>query len=219
VAGVLLTDAEFDHTLGLLVMREGSKYVVFGTASVLTTLSEHFPVRRLLRNFADVTWQTVAVGTPFRLDDRLTATAFVTGHKHPRYVVSSFRDEGAVVGYRLTDSGTGATAVYAPGVSRWDDEFDAEVSNADCVIIDGTLWTDDEMLHTGTGRRRGLEMGHLPMSGPGGTAARLAALPAKYKIYTHVNNTNPVLDESTAERRELAAMGIELGRAGLRVEL
>lgn len=219
VAGVLLTDAEFDHTLGLLVLREGSNLTVFGTSAVLATLTEHFPVRRLLRDYADISWRTVEIGVPVWLDDRLSATAIAVGQKRPRYVGSLLQEEGAVVAYRLEDARTGGVAVYAPGVSSWDDALEAVFSTADCVIVDGTFWTDDEMLRTGTGSRHGHQMGHLPMSGPDGTAARLAKLSARYKIYTHVNNTNPALDPDSNQHRELMELGIEIGRAGLRIEL
>ncbi|MPZ61245.1 MAG: pyrroloquinoline quinone biosynthesis protein PqqB [Propionibacteriales bacterium] len=219
LSGVLLTDAELDHTIGLLVMREGSAYTVFGTAAVLAMLAEEFPVRRLLRDYADVTWREAVLGAPMALDDTLTATAFAAGTKHPRYAVSQRHDSGSVVGYRLEDARTGVTAVYAPALAHWDDAVQAELEKADCVIVDGTFWRDTEMIHTGSGRRRGSEMGHLAIDGPGGSAERLAMLPARYKIYTHINNTNPILDDSSPELRRLAELGILIGRAGLRVEL
>jgi pyrroloquinoline quinone biosynthesis protein B len=133
--------------------------------------------------------------------------------------VNSPGAEGAVVAYRLTDSQTGATSVYAPGLSAWDGGIEGELRAADCVLVDGTFWSDDEMARTGTGARTGREMGHLAMSGPDGSAERLGGLPARHLIYTHINNTNPVWDESSPQRRELADKGIRIGRAGLRLEL
>lgn len=219
VAGVLLTDAEFDHTLGLLILREGSDLVVMGTETVLATLTDDFPVRALLRDYAHVTWRVVEPGVPVPLDEGLSATAVPVGHKRPRYATSSRPDDGAVVAYRLTDPRTGRVAVYAPAVPSWDGPLVDAVADADCVVVDGTFWTDDEMVRGGTGGRLGRQMGHLPMSGPDGTAVRLAALAARHKIYTHVNNTNPALDPDSAEHRELAERGIVIGRAGLRIEL
>lgn len=219
IAGVLLTDAEFDHTLGLLILREGSALTVWATAAVLATLTDDFPVRSLLKDYADVTWEVVEPEVPVPLDDGLTVTAVPVGDGHPRYVASPRPGDGAVVAYRLTDPRTGRTAVYAPAVSRWDGAFEKLVSQADCVVVDGTFWTDDEMVRGGTGNRLGRQMGHLPMTGPDGTATRLAALPARHKIYTHVNNTNPALDPDSAEHRELVELGITIGRAGLRIRL
>ncbi|WP_406689783.1 pyrroloquinoline quinone biosynthesis protein PqqB [Saccharopolyspora sp. ID03-671] len=219
VAGVLLTDAEFDHTIGLLVLREGSALEVHGTAPVLAALTDHFPVRDLVADYADFRWRTVHVGKPVDLDERLQVTAFATGSKPPRYVGHHAGPGEWETGYVLHDPVSGGTAVYAPGVPRWDEHFAEQVADADCVFVDGTFWTDDEMARQGTGDRPGRSMGHMPISGPDGSARQLAALPARRKIYVHVNNTNPILDESSAERAELAAQGIEVGRAGLEVEL
>ncbi|OLT41283.1 pyrroloquinoline quinone biosynthesis protein B [Saccharomonospora sp. CUA-673] len=223
VAGVLLTDAEFDHTIGLLMLREGSSLTVYGTDPVLGALRRNFPVRDLLGDYADVAWSPVAVGEPIHLDDRVRATAFLTGSKAPRYVgaASTADADGPAweVGYRLEDTVTGGTAVYAPTLPRWDESFAAQVAAVDCVFVDGTFWTDDEMSVRGAGGRTGRSMGHMPVSGDDGSAHRLAALTARRKIYTHINNTNPVLDEDSKERRWLTDLGIEVGRAGLEVEV
>lgn len=114
---------------------------------------------------------------------------------------------------------TGGTVVYAPTLPRWDEKFAEQVASADCVFLDGTFWTDDEMSRQGAGSRTGRSMGHMAVSGDDGSARALAALPAKRKIYTHINNTNPILDEESTERRWLTGLGIEVGRAGLEVEV
>ena len=222
VAGVLLTDAEFDHTIGLLVLREESSLTVYGTYPVLEALTLWFPVRELVSDYADFSWSFVEPGEPLDLDDRLRATAFMTGAKAPRYIGNSrLRAPSSAweVGYRLEDRVTGGVAVYAPTVPRWDDAFAAQVASADCVFVDGTFWTDDEMSARGAGSRTGRAMGHLPVGGVDGSARALAALSAKRKIYTHINNTNPILDEASDERRWVTSLGIEIGRAGLEVEV
>jgi pyrroloquinoline quinone biosynthesis protein B len=212
---VLLSDAEFDHTIGLLVLREGSRLTVYATAAVLNALAEHFPVARLLSNYADLHWQQIEPGRAVSLDERLQATPFVTGRKRPRYVTAGHgQSEEWVVGYRLEDPVSGGVAVYAPAVLDWDAGLARQMSSADCVFLDGTFWTDDEMLRTGTGKRGARQMGHMPISGEDGSAVRLARLPARRKVYIHINNTNPVLDETSAERRQLAELGIEIGGAG-----
>ncbi|KMS87863.1 pyrroloquinoline quinone biosynthesis protein PqqB [Prauserella rugosa] len=223
VAGVLLTDAEFDHTIGLLMLREESSLTVYGTYPVLDALNRTFPIRGLLSDYAEISWSVVDVDEPVELDDRLRVTAFLTGSKAPRYVGAPpgpSADRSAwEVGYRLEDTGTGGTAVYAPTLPRWDENFAEQVASADCVFVDGTFWTDDEMSARGAGGRTGRSMGHMPVSGEDGSAHRLAALRARRKIYTHINNTNPVLDEDSKERRWLTDLGIEVGRAGLEVEV
>ncbi|TDD37356.1 pyrroloquinoline quinone biosynthesis protein PqqB [Saccharopolyspora elongata] len=222
VAGVLLTDAEFDHTIGLLMLREESSLTVYGTYPVLEALALWFPVRELLSDYADLSWSLVEIGKPLDLDDRLRVTAFLTGSKAPRYMGRSQLHRESKeweMGFRLEDKVTGGTAVYAPTLPRWDEKFAEQVASADCVFLDGTFWTDDEMSCRGAGSRSGRSMGHMPVSGEDGSALALAALPAKRKIYTHINNTNPILDEGSEERRWLAGLGIEVGRAGLEVEL
>ncbi|MFJ1766890.1 pyrroloquinoline quinone biosynthesis protein PqqB [Amycolatopsis sp. NPDC088138] len=219
VAGVLLTDAEFDHTIGLLVLREGSALTVYGTSPVLDALTSSFPVRDLLSDYADLSWSQLETGRPLDLDDRLRVTAFPTGSKAPRYVGRPHDSAEWEVGFRLEDRVTGGTVVYAPTLPRWDAAFAAQVVSADCVFLDGTFWTDDEMSAQGAGNRTGRSMGHLPVGGADGSARALAALPATRKIYTHINNTNPILDDESPERRRLTDLGIEVGRAGLEVEV
>ncbi len=222
IAGVLLTDAEFDHTIGLLMLREESSLTVYGTFPVLEALALWFPVRQLLSDYADFSWSQVETGTPLDLDDRLRVTAFRTGSKAPRYIGRSrLRDQSSEweVGFRLEDKVTGGIAVYAPTLPQWDEKFAEQVASADCVFLDGTFWTDDEMSSQGAGGRTGRSMGHMPVSGDDGSARNLAALPAKRKIYTHINNTNPILDEESKERRWVTDLGIEVGRAGLEVEV
>jgi pyrroloquinoline quinone biosynthesis protein B len=219
VAGVLLTDAEFDHTIGLLVLREGSSLRVLGTAPVLSALTDHFPVRGLLRDYAELSWEVIEVGTPIDLDERLRVTAFRAGTKAPRYVPQPRPAGDWEIGYRLEDRVNGTVAVYAPVVPDWTGKIVEELGNADCLFVDGTFWTDDEMARSGTGDRTGRSMGHLPISGADGSAQALAALPVKRKIYIHINNTNPVLDATSPQRRWLDDLGIEVGRAGLEVEL
>jgi pyrroloquinoline quinone biosynthesis protein B len=224
VAGVLLTDAEFDHTIGLLMLREESTLTVYGTAPVLDALTTWFPVRDLLSDYARLSWSRIELGTPLDLDDRLRVTAFRTGSKAPRYVGRTRHPLGDSpsaweVGFRLEDTVTGGTVVYAPTLPRWDEQFAGQVASADCIFLDGTFWTDDEMSCQGAGSRTGRSMGHTPVGGADGSARALAALPARRKIYTHINNTNPILDEESREREWLTSLGIEVGYAGLEVEV
>lgn len=219
IAGVLLSDAEFDHTIGLLVLREGSPLHIYATTPVLDALDDDFPVRDLLADYTELRWHEIDAGDRIELDERLRVTAFNTGSKPPRYVRHPKPFDNWEVGFHLSDIVTGGTAVYAPTVPRWDADFAARVGSADCVLIDGTFFTDDEMRHTGAGTRRGSEMGHLPIDSANGSLRMLAELPAKRKVYTHVNNTNPILDPNSPEHERLTKLGVEVGRAGLEVEL
>ncbi|EHR50710.1 metal-dependent hydrolase, beta-lactamase superfamily I [Saccharomonospora marina XMU15] len=219
VAGVLLSDAEFDHTIGLLVLREGSPLSVYATPPVLDALGSDFPVSELLADYAELSWRELRTGDTVELDEQLQVTAFPTGSKPPRYVRHPKPFADWEIGFHLRDTVTGGTAVYAPTVPRWDADFAARLDGVDCVMIDGTFFTDDEMTRGNTGTRRGRDMGHLAVGGADGSLRMLARLPAKRKVYTHVNNTNPILDPESPEHQLLTKMGVEVGRAGLEVEL
>lgn len=219
IVGVLLTDAELDHTIGLLVLREGTGLTVYATRPVLAALDAAFPVRAILRHYAPVDWQPLKPGLPVHLDGgRLRVEAFRTGARPPRYA-RLLAGESWVVGYRIEDRETGGVAVYAPCVEAWSAELAAAAGGADCVLLDGTFWCDDEMRRAGTGTTTAATMGHLPIAGADGTADRLAGLPGRRRLYVHVNNTNPVLDRRSAERRALAERGIDVAADGMLLEI
>lgn len=228
VAGVVLTDAEFDHTIGLLMLREGAQLDVYATAPVLRCLEDDFPVRRLVRDYADFRWHTVAVDVSFTLPHGLSVTLFPVADKKPRYAGRSAPEPGAVTGCRIEDPNTGGRLVWAPQVGRFDERLRAELDAADCALVDGTFWTEHEMADAGVGRLPAAAMGHLPLGGDGGDggdngggglAAMFAATSAGRKLLTHINNTNPVNDPLSEQRRVLAALGVEVAHAGLSLEL
>ncbi|BAS26993.1 pyrroloquinoline quinone biosynthesis protein PqqB [Limnochorda pilosa] len=220
IRGILLTDAELDHTVGLLVLREGAELTVHSTATVREALSGPFPVREMLRPYATLEWIEVRPGASFVLDGgRIRAVAFRTGSKAPRYVGSAVRGDGWSVGYRFEDTSTGGALAYVPGLEAWTPEVEEHLAGTGAVFLDGTFWSDDELVALHASESTAREMGHLPMTGPGGTARRLAELAVPLKAYVHVNNTNPVLREDGPEYRFLASLGIGVGWDGLEVEL
>ncbi len=220
IHGVLLTDAELDHTIGLLVLREGAQLDVYASRAVLAALAEDFPVRRVLQFYARFRWVEVNPREAFSLDeDRLGVEGFRVGVKKPRYSAASKIDGDWVIGYRFEDLETRGIVIYTPVIERWTAELAAELGRADCAFVDGTFWTEDEVVASGVGTLSARDMGHLPISGREGSAERLALLPAKRKIYIHLNNTNPVLDEGSREHRFLADRGLEVGWDGMEVEV
>jgi len=220
VCGVLLTDGELDHTLGLLILREGTSLEVFATATVLAALGEAFPVRQILHSYAPFRWQEVKPGHAFLLDEgRLRVQGFRLGVKQPRYATSSKTDGDWVIGYRFEDLESGGVAVYAPAIEAWTNALDAQLSGVRCAFIDGTFWTDDEMIQLDASPLTAREMGHLKISGAGGSAEHFAALPIPRKVYLHINNTNPIMDDESPESRLLTGMGIEVGWDGMEVEV
>ncbi len=234
VSGVLLTDGELDHTIGILMLREGSPLEVYGPWPVLDALRDSFPVRPILDPYGSLTWRAARPGATIALDEQLSATAIPLGVKKPRYArptpartspeepplphASSLPPHVArvgepwVVAYRFEDRLTGGSLVYAPCVAEWTAALDAALAGAGCVILDGTFFHDDEMLHATGEDRPARAMGHLPIAD---SCQRLRAHPGARKLYTHLNNTNPVLAEDSPERATLDAAGIEVAYDGL----
>ncbi|MDQ6744181.1 MAG: pyrroloquinoline quinone biosynthesis protein PqqB [Candidatus Dormibacteraeota bacterium] len=218
--GVLLPDAELDHTIGLLVLREGSPFDVYGTAPMLAALDGAFPVRRLLEAYTATRWLEVSVGKPLSLENgRLTVVAFPTGARRPRYAAGCAVDGHWRVGYSIADTQSGGAAVFAPSVEYWSPELEDALADADCAFVDGTFWSENEMDVTGRRARPAAGAGHLPIAGPAGSAARLAGSGAGRHIYVHVNNTNPILDVRSPERRMLDELGLEVGQDGMELRI
>jgi len=97
--------------------------------------------------------------------------------------------------------------------------LERHLEGADCIFLDGTFWHSDELQLLGVSELNAADMGHLPVGGSSGSAERLARIPARHKVYIHVNNTNPMLDESSPERGNLKELGIEIGYDGMEMEV
>lgn len=219
VAGILLTDAEIDHTAGLLLLRESTTPLkVFSTAAVREALTEGYPVLRMLESYSGVDWTELPIGVPVALADAmLDVEAFEVGGDAPLYLADPTADVGAV-GLTVTDRTSGRALTYVPGLARLDDEIVARFEASDCVLVDGTFWEPDELVELGIGARGASEMGHLPLATPAGTLSWLGSLRAR-TILVHMNNTNPVLLEDSPERAMVVAAGVEVGHDGLEIEL
>lgn len=207
IRGVLLTDAELDHTLGLTMLREGAGLRVWAPAAVLSALAEDFPLREIVSRYG--AWQWLPIDA-VELDG-LRVTAFAVSDKRPKYVRSAAPGPW-VVAYRIVDSATGGALVYAPCLASWPDGFDELVSGASCVILDGTFYSPDELTgatRAGTDHAAQRAMGHLPIAGPDGSLARIAHHPGPTWLYTHLNNTNPLLDDRSAEYAAVRAAGAD----------
>jgi pyrroloquinoline quinone biosynthesis protein B len=214
---VLLTDAELDHTLGLLLLREGQGVDVHATEAVRDTLANGTAVLRTLEAYCPVRWHLVVPGADAHLGDGLSYRAFdVPTTKPARF--GSGAEKGRVVGYRLTDERTGRSAVYLPGVQALMPVRD-QLDDCACLLVDGTCWHDDELVQLGLAGKTAREMGHLPIDGPGGSLEQLAPLPIDRKIYIHINNTNPILLDDSPERRTVEQHGMEVAMDGLELRI
>jgi pyrroloquinoline quinone biosynthesis protein B len=213
VAGVLLTDAEIDHTAGLLLMRESAAPIrVYGSAGVGRALREGYPVLRMLERYCGAEWQTLEPGP---LDgSSLEVEPFPAGGDAPRYLEGTELEASGLV-----FSDTGGTLTYVPGLARLDDGVVARLASSDVVLVDGTFWHDDDLARLGISDRTARDMGHVPLAGPGGSLEVLAGLERPRKILVHINNTNPILLEDSPEREEVVRAGVEVAYDGLEVDL
>jgi pyrroloquinoline quinone biosynthesis protein B len=212
--GALFTDAELDHTLGLLTLRGGAGLTVWAPGPVLHALKDQFDLRTVIDGYAPVAWRHVD-DQPFDLGG-LRVTAIPISGKRPKYARSSTVDGHWVVAYRFEDAVSGGVLVYAPCLASWPDGFDEVVAGADCLLLDGTFHAASEM-GSATGSSSGqAAMGHLPITA---SLPALRRFPSVRRLYTHLNNTNPVLDPSSPEAEELREAGVEVPPDGTVIEL
>ena len=224
VRAIVLIDAQIDHTTGLLMLREGAPLEIHCTDMVREDLTSGNPLFRILDHYCGVRWHPIPADadSTFAVSgaEGLSFTAVPLKSKAPPY--SPHRDnphKGDNIGVRVTDRASGKALFYAPGVGEIEPHLAPFLAAADCLLIDGTFWTEDELVRLGISAKRARDMGHLPQSGPGGMIDVLKPLRAGRKILTHINNTNPILNEDSAERRVLDAAGIEVAYDGMEIEL
>ncbi len=223
IRAVILVDSQIDHTLGLAMLREGDRLEVYCTGSVRTDLITGNPLFRILESYCGVNWHEVEVaGGGFRIPgiDGIEFAAVPVSSKAPPY--SPHREaprEDDNIALMITDVSSSQSAFYAPGLAAVDTRVWDCMSRASCLLVDGTFWTDDEMIRIGAGRKHGREMGHLALSGEDGTLALLRRLPPARKVLIHINNTNPILDEDSSERHELNRAGVEVAYDGMEIVL
>ena len=220
IAGVLLTDAEIDHTAGLLLLRESATPLhVYGDAGVERALRDGYPVLPMLQRYCGAEWQPLEPGRTQPLDgSSLEVEPFAAGGDAPRYLAGSDVELEAS-GLVFRDRATGGVVTYVPGLARLDDGVVRRFAASDLVLVDGTFWRDDELARLGISDRTAGDMGHVPLSGPGGTLEVLAALERPRKVLVHINNTNPILVEDSPEREEVVRARVEVAYDGLEAEL
>jgi pyrroloquinoline quinone biosynthesis protein B len=226
IQAVVLSDAELDHTAGLLALREGRSLRVYATEWVYTAISRWNPILRTLRAYCEVEWQPVRLQETLALrgangvDSGLACQAFSTaGNKTVAFAADPTPHPEVTVGYRLTDTRTGRALVYVPGVQEWSAAVRQQLQNCACVLFDGTCWYDDELARLGIGGKTSRAMGHLPVGGADGSLEQLAALDSARKVYIHINNTNPLLIENSPQRRAVEARGIEIAVDAMELEV
>ena len=224
IRSVVLMDAQIDHTTGLLMLREGRPLEIYCTDMAREDLSTGNPLFKILGHYCGVNWHHVPTGRgnsfPVIGAEELTFTAVPLKSNAPPY--SPHRDnplEGDNIGMRIADPRSGKVLFYAPGLGEIEPHLKPFLEEADVLMVDGTFWTDDEMIRLGLSKKHARDIGHLPQSGAGGMIEVLKPLKASRKILIHINNTNPILDEDSDERRQLAGAGIEVAYDGMDFKL
>jgi pyrroloquinoline quinone biosynthesis protein B len=225
ITGIVLVDGQVDHTTGLYMLRESTRpWPIWCTDSTYADLTRGNPILNVLGHFCGVDRRAIDLaGSPFQVEGvkGVSWRAIPVPGKPAPY---SPNREKPVLGDNLalvlSDEGSGRTAVYAPGLGAMDDRVWQAMQSATCVMVDGTFWTDDEMIRLGASKKHARDIGHLPQSGPGGMLEWFEKLPrTTRKVLIHINNTNPILDESSAQAAEVARRGVEVAWDGMEIEL
>ena len=222
IEAVVLTGAEIDQTAGLLNLRERQPFTLAATPETLAALGANTMFDALAPDV--VTRRAVEMGKPFALPGGLTAELFVVPGKVPLYLErgtpETAQETGANVGVEIAHDG--ARLCFVPGAAAVTPALRARLEQADVILFDGTLFSDDEMIASGTGEKTGRRMGHMPIDGADGSLAALSGLPSglgKRRIYIHINNTNPILIGGSPQRRAVEAAGWDVAEDGLEIRL
>lgn len=224
IRGVVLASADLDHVLGLLLLRELQPFQVHAAQSVIKILRGNNMFRMLNRVSDQVQWQTVSAGELFSLQPRIGDRAAIgcravaVSSHYPAYAQDVPKSDEAVLGLILTST-SGDTMGFFPQLAQLTPELIKLFAKLDCLLLDGTFWSDDELIRLQGSGQRAREMGHVPVGGEDGTLQQLAALNTPRKMYIHINNTNPMLNESGVEYRAVRDAGWELAEDGCQFTL
>jgi pyrroloquinoline quinone biosynthesis protein B len=229
IAGVLLTSGDLDQITGLLSLRELQPFRIYCTASLRHILRQQNSVFAMLNRVPQqVTWTDVSPESSFPLvtvaggDSGLCCEVFSLGSRYPVYVgdqsLAKLPPTEASLGL-IVKSPSGARLAYLPAVSELDDRLLQRMETVDLLLFDGTFWSDDELIKVQGSGATAREMGHIPVSSEVGSLQKLKSLRRPRKIFVHVNNTNPMLDESSPQYREVRAAGWEVAEDGWHFDL
>jgi pyrroloquinoline quinone biosynthesis protein B len=225
IGAIVLVDGQVDHTAGLYMLRESARpWALWCTDAVYEDLTEGNPIIGVLSHYCRIERRRMSLdGAGFGID-AIAAVRWlavpVAGKPAPYSPNRESPVAGDNIALLITDEHTGKSLFYAPGLGSIDEAAWRAMNSASCVLVDGTFWSDDEMPRLGLSRKRARDIGHLAQSGPGGMLEWLGRLPeATRKILIHINNTNPILDEDSAERAEVGRRGIEVAWDGMEIDL
>jgi pyrroloquinoline quinone biosynthesis protein B len=219
IEGIVTTDGEVDHTFGIVLLREARQLQLYATPEVISILTRDSRILPVTQAFAglEITLLSLDRQIPLRYrggeSSGISVESFVVPAGPPRFAPGA--GPGHTVGLVLHDEVTGGSCAFVPGCGDLDHAILDRLAEADLVLFDGTFWTDDELITLKIGDRTAREMDHLPVSGPDGSLARLGHLQGRQKVYTHINNTNPMLLEDSSERATVERAGFIIGADGM----
>lgn len=228
IKAAVLTGGDVDFVAGLLNLRELQPFTVYASTRVLETINANSIFNVLDGSVVERRELKLGVATPIAgagHDTGLVVEAFAVPGKIALYLESGAASdnygsrEGDAIGLKVSVPATGKHFFYVPGCAVVDEELAGRLKGAPLVFFDGTLYTDDEMIRQGLMQKTGARMGHISISGPDGSIAAFEPLDVKRKIYVHINNSNPVLNDTSPERRATEAAGWEVGCDGMEISL
>ncbi len=229
IGGVVLTSADLDQALGLLLLRELQPLQIYSTASIRSILRNDNSMFGMLERVPQqAQWQDVVPGNAFGLASTAGEQSGIQcwpvslGTRFPAYVTperaAALQPEDALLGLILQSAG-GRRLGYFPAVPALTDALMEQLETVDVLLFDGTFWSDDELIQIQGSGQTARQMGHIPVSSEQGSLHRLAGLKRQRKIFVHINNTNPMLDESGPEYRRVREAGWEMAEDGWGIEL
>jgi pyrroloquinoline quinone biosynthesis protein B len=226
IKAIIFNDAQIDHTTGLLMLREGCPHQIYCTKEVNEELNTTFPLMKMLKHWdgGGTFWHEIIPNSTTNFEIPVMPSYEFYAHSlisnAPPY--SAYRDKprkGDNIGVTVVNKKTGKRLFYLPGLGVLEEHILEEMAKADILLLEGTLWTNDEMIKGNFSKKLGTEMGHIPLNGEEGLIKVLDTLEKPRKILIHINNTNPILDESTLEYKELISHGIEISYDGMSIEI
>ncbi len=227
IQAVLLTNADLDHTLGLLSLRENPELLIYASAETQFALTQGLALLPTLNKYCQARVRQAPL-TRQRLCHRdgspssLSFQAFRVPGKRPRFAArgkSTKLNGGSAIGYKIYDGKTGGCLVYLPEILALTPEVISLVSDGDILLFDGSFWSENELAENGISGRLASQMGHIPIGGENGSLRGLTGVTAPQKVFVHINNTNPILRENSRERQQALAAGWIVGHDRMEFQL
>ncbi len=214
IRNIVLTSADLDQVLGLLLLREFQPLHIYATPLVRAVLEANSFLPMLHRVPDQLTWFPIVPGVPFQLAPGITVTPISLAGSLPFYARDFATETPGEASIALAIESDGLRIAYTPSLPAITEEILALYRSCNVIFVDGTFWSDAELSSTHAGTPLARSIGHIPMSGEDGTIAQLAEIASARKIFLHLNNTNPVLDPRSDEHRQVIEAGWEIGYDG-----